>query len=85
MRPLRATQTRFSAAGLPGLESGGMETTFEEMKRYVGFSAEDAGNLAAFRAVARPHLPWIAERFYQRILDHPGAHRVFTGPGWGGR
>jgi len=62
------------------VESWGMETIFEEMKRYVGFSAEDARSLAAFRLVARPHLGWIAEKFYERILEHPGAHRVFTGP-----
>src|SRR5262245_15614849 len=62
------------------VESGGMETIFEEMKRYVGFTDDDARYLAAFRPVALPHLPWLADRFYERILEHPVAHGVFSGP-----
>ena len=57
-----------------------METIFEEMKRYVGFTSEDARRLADFRAVALPHLPWMADRFYARILEHPAASGVFSGP-----
>src|SRR5688572_23872258 len=62
------------------LKSAGMETTFEEMKRYVGFTNDDARILAGFRPAARPHLPWIAERFYARIVEHPAAHAVFKNP-----
>jgi signal transduction histidine kinase len=57
-----------------------METIFEEMKRYVGFTPEDARNLASFRPLALQYFPWIADRFYARLLDHPLAHRIFSGP-----
>jgi len=57
-----------------------METTFEEMKRFVGFTNEDARSLSAFRPLALPHLPWMVERFYARISEHPAAHSVFTSP-----
>ena len=68
------------AVGAPALESGVMETIFEEMKRFVGFTNEDAQSLSAFRTVAQPHLPWIVEQFYARLFEHPAAHGVFTGP-----
>lgn len=55
------------------------ETIFEEMKRYVGFSPEDARVLALFQPMARPHLPWVADQFYERILNHGAARDVFTG------
>ena len=55
------------------------ETLFEEMKRYVGFSAEDARALALFHPVAAPHLRWVADQFYERILKHSAARDVFTG------
>jgi len=71
---------QFGATARSAIESGRMETIFEEMKRYVGFSEEDARSLAAFRPVARPFFPWLAERFYARIREHPEAHGVFTGP-----
>ena len=57
-----------------------METVFEEMKRFVRFTAEDSRSLAEFHPIARPHLPWIADRFYARLLEHPAAHSVFSGP-----
>jgi len=57
-----------------------METIFEEMKRFVGFTNEDARTLSDFRTVAQPHLPWIVEQFYARLFEHPAAHSVFTGP-----
>ncbi|WP_437827746.1 protoglobin domain-containing protein [Sorangium sp. So ce1153] len=55
------------------------ETLFDEIKRYVRFSEEDAGRLASFRAHAEPHFPRIADEFYDRIREHEGAHEVFTG------
>ncbi|WP_437586707.1 protoglobin domain-containing protein [Sorangium sp. So ce1000] len=55
------------------------ETLFDEIKRYVRFSEEDAGWLAALRAHAEPHFPRIADEFYDRIREHEGAHEVFTG------
>ncbi|KYF91799.1 histidine kinase [Sorangium cellulosum] len=55
------------------------ETLFDEIKRYVRFSEEDAARLASFRAHAEPHFPRIADEFYDRIREHEGAHEVFTG------
>lgn len=55
------------------------ETLFEEMKRYVGFSAEDARVLAAFHPLAARHFRWLADRFYDRLLNHTAAREVFSG------
>ncbi|WP_434423374.1 protoglobin domain-containing protein [Nannocystis pusilla] len=55
------------------------ETRFEELKRYVAFSAEDAALLRGFRDVASPHFVRIAQEFYDRIRQHEDAHAVFTG------
>ena len=55
------------------------ETLFDEMKRYVRFSADDARDLVAFGAVAGPHFTRIADEFYERIREHEDAHEVFTG------
>lgn len=56
------------------------ETPFEEMKRYVEFTAEDSRTLAAFRPLAMPHLAWVADRFYARILKHAEARAALSGP-----
>ncbi|MDB4932303.1 MAG: hypothetical protein JWM10_4787 [Myxococcaceae bacterium] len=55
------------------------ETPFEEMKRYVRFSAADAAALARFGEVATSHFPRIAAEFYERVREHEQAHAVFTG------
>jgi signal transduction histidine kinase len=55
------------------------ETFFEEMRRYVGFSEEDARTLQAIGARMDPHLPAMSERFYDQITHHPEAMKVFTG------
>ena len=55
-----------------------VETMFQEMKRYVRFTSDDADNLAAFGSVARPHFAQIAADFYDRIREHESAHAVFT-------
>ena len=53
-----------------------METTLEELKRYVRFSGEDARRLAAFRAIAEPHFERIAMDFWDRVREHEGAAAV---------
>jgi signal transduction histidine kinase len=55
------------------------ETFFEEMRRYVGFSEDDARSLQAVGARMDPHLPAMSERFYDQITHHPEAVKVFTG------
>lgn len=55
------------------------ETFFAEMKRFVGFSDEDARLLRAVAAQMERHLPALSERFYDQIARHPDAAKVFTG------
>jgi PAS domain S-box-containing protein len=59
--------------------SASMETRFDELKRYVRFSGEDARRLVALRAAASPHFARIAQEFYERIREHEDAHAVLTG------
>lgn len=55
------------------------ESFLEEMKRYVGFTDEDARALAAVAPVMEPYLPAMADRFYGQVVLHPDALRVITG------
>lgn len=59
--------------------SQSMESRFDELKRYVRFTDDDARRLVAFRAVAAPHFGRIASEFYERIREHEEAHAVLTG------
>ena len=55
------------------------ETFLEEMKRYIGFTADDAAVLSSLAPVVEPHLPALADRFYEQIPWHSEAAAVFTG------
>lgn len=55
------------------------ETFLDEMKRYIGFTADDAEMLASLRPLIEPHLPALADRFYEQIPRHSEAAAVFTG------
>lgn len=55
------------------------ESFLEEMKRYVGFTADDAQVLAALAPVVEPYIPALAARFYEQIPRHTEAAAVFTG------
>jgi signal transduction histidine kinase/CheY-like chemotaxis protein len=57
------------------------ETFFEEMKRYVGFTEEDALLLKAAGPLLEPYLPAMADRFYEQTARHPEAAKVFGGGG----
>jgi two-component system sensor histidine kinase HydH len=50
-----------------------MIALFEELKRYVGFTAEDGARLKAIKPRLEPHFPAITEAFYARILEHSDA------------
>jgi signal transduction histidine kinase len=50
--------------------------TFDEMKSWVGFGPADEERLHAMLPLARPRLAALADRFYERILAHPGAAAV---------
>jgi len=55
-----------------------LETFLEEMRRYIGFSAEDAKLLRELGPRMEKYLPEMAERFYAQIPQHADANRVFT-------
>jgi len=55
------------------------ETFFEEMKRYVEFTEEEGRLLQAVGPQMEQFFPGMAERFYERIGQHPDAAEVFTG------
>jgi signal transduction histidine kinase len=56
-----------------------LESFVEEMKRYVGFTEEDARHLRLLGPRLEKYLPEMAERFYAQIPHHPNAARVFVG------
>ncbi len=49
------------------------------MKRYVGFTADDAAMLVSLAPMVEPHLHALADRFYEQIPRHSEAAAVFTG------
>lgn len=51
-------------------------TMLDEMKSWVRFSPADEERLRALAPLAEPHLHELADVFYARILEHPGASRV---------
>lgn len=55
------------------------ESLIDELKRYIGFTADDAARLRAFAPLVEPHLVELSERFYAQIPAHPEAAAVFTG------
>ena len=50
----------------------------DDMKRYVGFGADDERALEALHALVAGELGAIADHFYEVLLDHPGAVAVMT-------
>ncbi len=61
------------------------ETLFAELKRYVGFQAEDEAALRKLDPVASPQFVRIADLFYRRILDHEEARKALAGESQVGR
>ena len=53
------------------------ESLFDELKRYVRFSAAEGEALRQFQSTAEPHFERIAAEFYERVREHEGAHKVF--------
>jgi signal transduction histidine kinase len=56
-----------------------METLLDELKRYVQFGIADEAGLRALHPLAAPSFVRIADVFYQRILEHPGAKHALVG------
>jgi PAS domain S-box-containing protein len=57
---------------------GVVETTWREMRRYVGFDEADTERLRAARGVVAPRFAELAEAFYDRTREHEEAHAVFV-------
>lgn len=56
-----------------------METLFQELKRYVLWTAADEEALRRFHPVAAPEFERIADVFYRRVLDHDEARKALEG------
>ncbi len=52
---------------------------FEELKRYVGFGAQDESLLAELRPHVEHGFRLVADEFYDRTREHEAAHAVFSG------
>lgn len=57
----------------------GTEHLFDEIKRYIGFDAEDEARLRALGPRVAPHCVRIVDDFYDHILNHSGARQSITG------
>ncbi|WP_434300907.1 sensor histidine kinase [Corallococcus exiguus] len=58
---------------------GVTDDVLEELQRYVGFSAIDGEALRELHPIACAHFERIADVFYRRILEHPGARKALEG------
>lgn len=56
------------------------EGVWSELKRYLSFTPTDGAHLRELGETLRPAIPAIVARFYEVLLQHPGAAHVFTGP-----
>ena len=56
-----------------------LEARLEELRSYVGLSAEDAALLLRFCPLAKPSFSAIADEFYAIVRMHPGAFAVLEG------
>src|SRR5262245_31884299 len=54
-------------------------TRYQELQRYVGWSAEDTVRVQSVAAGLDPVLPALVDDFYEEIDRHPGARKVITG------
>lgn len=57
-----------------------MDNLLEEMKSYIGWTEADARLLVEVGPALEPHLPALADVFYEKILENPNAARVLSGP-----
>jgi len=55
------------------------DTIVDELMSYVGFTTDDARQLASLAGPLSPGLPQVVQRFYDEILKHPEARQVFAG------
>lgn len=56
-----------------------MQSFLDDVRRYVGLDDEDGARLQSLLPVLQPHFAAIANHFYDRLLEHPGASTSITG------
>ena len=56
-----------------------MSSFFRDIKEYVGFDEADSARLLEADALVSSEYRAIVDHFYDRILNHPQAHRAITG------
>ena len=56
-----------------------LESSFDELKRYVGFGEADAANVRSLATYVEPAIPAIVDRFYDQIALHEEANAVLRG------
>jgi hypothetical protein len=52
---------------------------YQELQRYVGWTADDALRVHRLRPVVEPHFKALIDDFYAEIERHPEARKVITG------
>ncbi len=52
---------------------------YQELQRYVGWTAEDVQRVQSIAAALDPVLPGLVDDFYEEIDRHPDARKVITG------
>ena len=52
---------------------------YQELQRYVGWTAEDAARVRSARELVRPVIPALIDDFYEEIERHPQVRAVITG------
>ena len=57
-----------------------MDTTYQDLKKYVGFSSEDAARISSVKALVEPSFPDLVDAFYERVRSDPTAAAAFREP-----
>jgi signal transduction histidine kinase len=61
------------------MDADKLYTRYQELQRYVAWTADDAGRVQSIAAALDPVLPGLVDDFYEEIDRHPGARKVITG------
>jgi signal transduction histidine kinase len=61
------------------MDADKLYTRYQELQRYVAWTADDAGRVHSIAAALDPVLPGLVDDFYEEIDRHPGARKVITG------
>lgn len=56
-----------------------LERVVDEMRASIGFTARDNANLTSLAEDAGRIIPDVVHRFYEQLLEHPGARQILSG------